>query len=112
MVKRGDIWLVDFGDVVGSEQGGIRPVVIVQNDKGNEYSPTTLVCPLTSKMKKKLPTHVLLNTSDGVVAPSVCVCEQSRVVDKTRLLKYLGKITNQNAMSTINQKVAVAFGLI
>lgn len=112
MIKRGDIWLVDFGQVVGSEQGGIRPVVIVQNDKGNEFSPTTLVCPLTSRLKKNIPTHVALNTTDGVASPSVCVCEQSRVVDKTRLVKYLGKIKNPNAMAAINKKVAIAFGLI
>lgn len=113
MIKRGDIWLADFGAVaVGSEQSGVRPVVIVQNDKGNEYAPTTLVCPLTSRHKKPLPTHVLIGTENGIAFLSVCICEQSRVVDKTRLLKYIGKIKSPDTMAAINKRVAIAFGLV
>ena len=111
VVQRGDIWLVDFGIPFGSEQGGIRPSIIIQNDVGNEHSPTTLVCPLTSKFKHNIPTHVHLNISDGVKTPSVCECEQSRVVDKLRLKKKLGEVKNQNVMNAINKKIELAFGI-
>lgn len=113
MIKRGDIWLADFGSsTIGSEQSGVRPVVIVQNDKGNAHAPTTLVCPLTSRNKKDLPTHVRIGTENGIAYPSVCICEQSRVIDKSRLLKYVRKIKNPSTMSAINRKVAIAFGLV
>ena len=109
IVKRGDIYLVDFGKAQGSEQGGIRPAVIVQNDIGNKYSPTTIVCPLTSKAKKEMPTHVHLSSYDGTVEkPSVALCEQIQTTDKTRLIKKLGEIFSERKKEELTSKIIAA----
>ncbi len=81
--------------VIGSEQGGRRPVLIVQNDRGNRYSPTVIIVPLTSSEKKgRLPTHVLLSAGEGgLEKPSVILCEQVRTLEKTRLTRYMGSLT-------------------
>lgn len=94
-IKRGEIYLVRLDGSVGSEQSGTRPALIIQNEKGNQFSPTTLICPLTSsKRKPYLPTHLLLTPGDsGIREPSVVLCEQLRVVDKSRLGKKLGEVT-------------------
>lgn len=111
-MKRGEIYLVDFGkENVGVEQSGVRPAVIVQNNIGNKYSPATLICPLTSQNKTPLPTHVQLSTADGVAVPSTVLCEQSRVIDKQRIVKKLGEIFNPSAINDIDTKIKVAFGL-
>lgn len=111
-MKRGEIYLVDFGkENVGVEQSGVRPAVIVQNNIGNKYSPSTLICPLTSQNKTPLPTHVQLSTADGVAVPSTVLCEQSRVIDKQRIVKKLGEIFNPSAINDIDTKIKVAFGL-
>ncbi len=112
-LRRGDICLVDLADNVGSEQGGIRPAVIVQNDVGNNYSPTTLICPLTSRNKQMNTTHVGISPDEAaVVKPSVILCEQARVIDKTRIKKKLGKIESQRKIEEINKRIAISFGLI
>ena len=86
-VKRGEVYMVDLSPVVGSEQGGLRPAVIVQNDVGNKYSPTTIVACITSKLHKaKLPTHVeLAKNVCYLKQDSILLCEQLRTIDKTRL---------------------------
>lgn len=112
MIHRGEIYLVDFCNQIGAEQNGIRPAVIVQNEIGNYHSPTTIVCPLTTKNKPMTTTHVELNPEDcGVYKTSVVLCEQIRVVDKQRLLKRIGVITNSEKTNDINHKLMVAIGI-
>lgn len=104
--------MVNFGKGIGSEQNGVRPAVVVQNDMGNKYSTTTLVCPLTSKEKKKMPTHVEITPADcSVNEKSIVLCEQSRVIDKQRMIKKLGEIKNIELINEINKKIAISFGL-
>ncbi|MCB6806819.1 type II toxin-antitoxin system PemK/MazF family toxin [bacterium MSK18_59] len=94
-VKRGEIYWVDFGDTLGSEVSGIHPGLIVQNDDGNNYSPTTIVVALTSQKKPNLPTHVMLekDTLNGLKKNSLITCEQMRTIDKGRLLNKMGMIS-------------------
>ena len=93
-MKRGDIYFADLDPVIGSEQGGTRPVLIIQNDLGNRFSPTVIILPLTSKMgKAPLRTHVpLLPPQGGVRKPSIILCEQVRTLEKSRLKGYLGHL--------------------
>lgn len=91
-IKRGQIYMADLNPVIGSEQGGIRPVVIIQNDVGNRYSPTIIVAAITGQVKKKLPTHIKLNTT-GLTKESTALLEQIRTLDKTRLLEKLGEVS-------------------
>ena len=95
-VKRGDLYLADLSFAVGSEQTGVRPVLIIQNNKGNKYSPTTIIVCLSSKIhsKAKIPTHYLLPELNGLKYPSMVLCEQIKVIDKDRLIKKIGKSTN------------------
>ena len=111
LVKRGDIFLVDLTDALGSEQRGLKPAIIVQNDVGNEKSPTTLIVPLTSKKKHMQATHVEIKPEDGTARPSEAECEQVRVADKIRLKKQVGTITNPDVLDEINRKIMVAFGI-
>lgn len=112
MVRRGEIYLIDLRNQVGSEQSGVRPAVVVQNEVGNLYSPTTIVCPLTSKNKQMSATHVELTTEDAeLVRDSVVLCEQVRVIDKTRIKKRLGEVTNLRKIEDINQKILISFGI-
>lgn len=112
MIHRGEIYLIDLSNQVGSEQSGIRPAVIVQNEIGNQYSPTTIVCPLTSKKKNMSATHVSLTPEDaGVVQDSVVLCEQVRVIDKARIKKKLGEVINLSKIEDINKKILVSFGI-
>lgn len=94
IVKRGEIYYADLSPVIGSEQGGIRPVVIIQNDKGNKYSPTTIVAPITSRKKTRIPTHVLID-NPCLKYTSLILLEQIRIIDKTRLREYIGKLTSE-----------------
>lgn len=111
-MQRGDIYLVDLSSHVGSEQAGIRPAIIVQNEKGNLCSPTTIICPLTSKSKHNLATHVELTSDDGdVLKTSIVLCEQIRVIDKTRLKRKLGTVVNQQKIEDINRKLMISIGL-
>ena len=97
-MKRGEIYMAALDPVVGSEQGGCRPVLIVQNDRGNRYSPTVIVVPLTSSEHKPgLPTHVSLpQGAGGLKKPSVVLCEQVRTLEKTRLTRYMGSLDAEN----------------
>ncbi len=104
--------MIDLSNQVGSEQCGVRPAVIVQNEVGNKCSPTTIVCPLTSKKKSMSATHVDLSIGDaGVAMDSTVLCEQVRVIDKTRIRKKLGEVTNLQKIADINQKILISFGL-
>lgn len=112
MIHRGEIYLIDLDNQVGSEQSGVRPAIIVQNETGNIYSPTTIICPLTSKKKKMSATHVLLTPYDaGVVVDSTVLCEQVRVIDKSRIRKKLGEVKNIAKINDINQKIMISFGI-
>ena len=110
-IKRGDIFYANLSHVVGSEQGGIRTVLIVQNDVGNKYSPTVIVAAITSKLHKaKLPTHIELNAiAYGLEKDSVVLLEQIRTLDKARLLEKIGNIGNK--LSEIDYALAVSLGL-
>lgn len=108
-VKRGELYLINLTGQ-GSEQNGLRPVVVLQNDVGNRFSPTTVVVPLTSQNKKNVPTHVNLAPEDGVVKPSTALCEQPMSVDKTRLIKRIGAL-NKNKIEDINKKILFNLGI-
>lgn len=111
-VHRGEIYYADLSPVIGSEQGGLRPVLIVQNDVGNKHSPTTIVVPITSCLiKNKLPTHVDLNSGEGgLQTASMTLCEQVRVINKTRLLEKIGALA-ENRMAEINNALRISVGL-
>lgn len=111
-IKRGDIYYADLSPVVGSEQGGLRPVLIVQNDIGNRYSPTVIAAAITSKMTKtKLPTHIDVAGDDvGLAKDSVILLEQIRTIDKTRLKEKMGHL-NDSTMTDVNNAITVSFGL-
>lgn len=112
MVRRGEIYLIDLSNQIGSEQSGVRPAIVVQNETGNMYSPTTIICPLTSKTKTMAATHVELTTEDaGIIKDSTVLCEQVRVIDKTRIRKRLGEVTNLQKIEDINQKILISFGI-
>ncbi len=112
MVKRGDIFYADLSPVVGSEQGGMRPVLIVQNDTGNRHSPTVIAAAITSQMgKARLPTHIELSAqSYGLSRDSVILLEQIRTIDKSRLRERMGKLDN-DTMTKVDNAIAVSFGL-
>ncbi len=111
-MTRGEIYLVDLSSHIGSEQSGVRPALIVQNDIGNAYSPTTIICPLTSQTKTNVNTHVTLTPDDcGILRDSIVLCEQVRVIDKSRLMKKLGEVTNQQKINDINRKLMISIGL-
>ena len=112
IVKRGDIFYADLSPVVGSEQGGMRPVLIVQNDTGNKHSPTVIAAAITSQTSKaRLPTHIELNPqSVGLTRDSVILLEQIRTIDKSRLRERMGKL-DDNTMTKVDNAIAVSFGL-
>ena len=111
-VKRGDIYYADLSPVVGSEQGGVRPVLIVQNDTGNRYSPTVIAAAITSQTNKaKMPTHISIAAPDsGLPKDSVVLLEQIRTLDKRRLREHMGRV-NGTIMEKIDAAIAVSFGL-
>ena len=111
-IRRGDIFYADLSPVVGSEQGGLRPVLIVQNDVGNKYSPTVITAPITSKMSKaKLPTHIGVYANQvGLLKDSVILLEQVRTIDKTRLKEKMGHLDTET-MNAVNNAITVSFGL-
>ena len=112
MVKRGDIYYADLSPVVGSEQGGMRPVLIVQNDTGNRHSPTVIAAAITSQMgKARLPTHISLSAMQyGLPKDSVILLEQIRTIDKRRLREHMGKLDDAH-MALVDDAIAVSFGL-
>ena len=113
IVKRGDMFYADLSPVVGSEQGGVRPVLIIQNNLGNKYSPTVIAAAITSQTNKnKLPTHIELgeNTS-GLKSNSVVLTEQIRTIDKSRLKEKIGHIDDTEIINQVNDVLGVSFGL-
>ena len=110
--RRGDIYLVDLGTNVGSEQGGCRPVLLLQNDVGNHFSPTLIVAPVSSRYWKKLkqPTHSLIEGIQNLSSPSVVLTEQLLTIDKVRVMKYLGRVSEEQ-MQSINKAVKISLGL-
>ena len=111
-VHRGDIYYADLSPVVGSEQGGVRPVLIVQNDVGNKYSPTVIAAAITSQTAKtRLPTHININADKcGLSKDSVVLLEQIRTLDKRRLKERMGTLDN-NAMQMVDDALSISFGL-
>ncbi|MBR4057479.1 MAG: type II toxin-antitoxin system PemK/MazF family toxin [Oscillospiraceae bacterium] len=111
-VKRGDIYYADLSPVVGSEQGGMRPVLIVQNDTGNKHSPTVIAAAITSQTgKARLPTHIEISAQTyGLSRDSVILLEQIRTIDKSRLRERMGKLDDK-AMNQVDNAIAVSFGL-
>ena len=111
-VKRGDIYYADLSPVVGSEQGGMRPVLIIQNDVGNRYSPTVIAAAITSRMgKTRLPTHIdIYADKAGLAKDSVVLLEQIRTLDKRRLKEKMGHLDDL-MMNRVNNAIAVSFGL-
>lgn len=112
VIKRGDIFYADLSPVVGSEQGGVRPVLIVQNDVGNKYSPTVIAAAITSQINKaKLPTHIEIGALEyGLQKDSVILLEQIRTIDKKRLREKIGRLDDE-LMEKVNEALTVSFGL-
>ena len=113
MIKRGDMFYADLSPVVGSEQGGIRPVLIIQNDTGNKYSPTVIAAAITSQTgKNKLPTHIEIGSENvGLKSDSVVLAEQIRTIDKSRLKEKIGHIDDKKIMKKVNDAIGISFGL-
>jgi mRNA interferase MazF len=111
-IRRGDIFYADLSPVIGSEQGGLRPVLIVQNDIGNKYSPTVIAAAITSRMgKTKLPTHIDVSAPDvGLAKDSVILLEQIRTLDKKRLKEKMGHL-DDSIMQRVNEAISVSIGL-
>ena len=111
-VKRGEIYYADLSPVVGSEQGGVRPVLNIQNDVGNRFSPTVIAAAITSqKDKTRLPTHIQLNSRDcGLARDSVVLLEQVRTIDKRRLKERMGKVEDPY-MDQVDHALSISFGL-
>ena len=113
VVKRGDMFYADLSPVVGSEQGGVRPVLIIQNDMGNKHSPTVIAAAITSQTgKSKLPTHIEIGSKDnGLKSNSIVLAEQIRTIDKSRLKEKIGHIDEQEVIAKINNALGVSFGI-
>ncbi len=113
VVKRGDMFYADLSPVIGSEQGGVRPVLIIQNDRGNKYSPTVIAAAITSQTgKNKLPTHIEIDCKNyGLKSDSVVLAEQIRTIDKSRLKEKIGHIDDGKIIEKINSAIGVSFGL-
>lgn len=111
IIKRGDIFFADLSPVVGSEQGGLRPVLVIQNDVGNKYSPTVIVAAITSQVKTKLPTHVEIGMlGNGLTRNSIILMEQLRTIDKTRLKERIGHI-DEPAIQKVQNALSVSLGM-
>lgn len=111
-IKRGQIYYADLSPVKGSEQGGLRPVIIIQNDRGNKFSPTVIIAPITSKVsvKAKLPTHIDLNIECGLKLKSMALLEQIRVIDKLRLREKVGEVS-LHTMNKIDFGIKISLGI-
>ena len=111
-IRRGDIYYADLSPVVGSEQGGVRPVLIVQNDVGNRFSPTVIAAAITSQRgKATLPTHILLDSqTTGLSRDSIVLLEQVRTIDKHRLKERMGRL-DSGSMGRVDQALSISFGL-
>mgnify|MGYP004722493405 FL=1 len=111
-IRRGDIYYADLSPVVGSEQGGVRPDLIVQNDVGNKYSPTVIAAAITSQRDKtKLPTHIRVDADEsGLAKDSIVLLEQIRTIDKQRLKERMGRL-DSGSMTMVDRALTVSFGL-
>ena len=110
-IRRGDLFYADLNPVVGSEQGGIRPVLVIQNDVGNHFSPTVVAAAITSrKAKNSLPTHILLENVPGLAHPSLLLLEQLRTIDRKRLRGYIGRISKEK-MLEVDAALAISIGI-
>lgn len=111
-IKRGDIFYAELNPVIGSEQGGTRPVLIISNDTGNRYSPTVIVAAITSRVqtKAKLPTHIEVNDFEGLDKNSVVLLEQIRTIDKQRLKQYMGMMPN-SIMARVDKALAISLAM-
>ena len=112
MIRRGDIFYANLNPVLGSEQGGLRPVLIIQNDVGNMYSPTTIVAAITSKIKRaKLPTHIEISAAQyHLEKDSVILLEQLRTIDKQRLKERIARLDDE-MMAKVNDAIVISLGL-
>ena len=112
MIKRGELYYADLSPVVGSEQGGVRPILVVQNDTGNKHSPTVIAAAITSQTgKAKLPTHIEVSSPNaGLTKDSVILLEQIRTIDKRRLREHMGCL-DESVMNQVDSAIAVSFGL-
>lgn len=113
IVHRGEVYYADLSPVVGSEQGGTRPVLIVQNDIGNRHAPTTIIIPITSKLTKKpLPTHCPLTKGEaGLSCDGVALAEQVKIIDKSRLSTRMGQV-NSTTMDNVDKALKISLGLV
>ncbi len=111
-IKRGDMYYADLSPVIGSEQGGVRPVLIIQNDVGNKFSPTVIAAAITSQTSKnKLPTHINIDSKEyGLMKNSVILAEQIRTIDKSRLKEKIGQV-DETIMGQVNNALGISFGL-
>ncbi|WP_088809187.1 MULTISPECIES: type II toxin-antitoxin system PemK/MazF family toxin [unclassified Listeria] len=112
MIKRGDVYYADLSPVVGSEQGGVRPVLIIQNDIGNRFSPTVIVAAITAKIQKaKLPTHIEATKKHGFDRDSVILLEQVRTIDKQRLTDKITHLDDE-LMDKVNRALEISLGIV
>ena len=110
-IRRGDLFYADLNPVIGSEQGGTRPILVIQNNVGNHFSPTIVVAAITSrKVKSSLPTHILLENVPGLAPTSLLLLEQLRTIDRKRLRGYIGRITKEK-MFEVDAALAISIGL-
>ena len=110
-IRRGDLFYADLNPVVGSEQGGIRPVLVIQNDVGNHFSPTVVAAAITSrKAKNSLPTHILLENVPGLAPTSLLLLEQLRTIDRKRLRGDIGRISKEK-MLEVDAALAISIGI-
>lgn len=110
-IRRGDLFYADLNPVVGSEQGDIRPVLVIQNDVGNHFSPTVVAAAITSrKAKNSLPTHILLENVPGLAPTSLLLLEQLRTIDRKRLRGYIGRISKEK-MLEVDAALAISIGI-
>ncbi|MCM1529704.1 MAG: type II toxin-antitoxin system PemK/MazF family toxin [Alistipes sp.] len=110
VVKRGDIFYADLDPIIGSEQGGIRLVLVVQNNVGNKYSPTVVVLPISSAKKNNMPTHIHIRGSKLLPKNSIVLAEQIRTIDRNRLLRYVGSV-GLEVMEKVDRAVKISIGV-
>lgn len=112
-VSRGDIYYANLDGAIGSEQNGTRPVVIIQNNRGNQFSPTTIILPITKKLndKTKIPTHLDLLASEYLECDSTILAEQIRTIDKKRLIRKMGHIEDKEILKDIDKKILIAVNI-
>lgn len=110
VVKRGDVFYADLDPIIGSEQGGIRPVLVLQNNVGNKYSPTVVVLPISSAKKTKMPTHIRISGSKMLSENSVIMAKQIRIIDRNRLKNYVGSV-DLEVMKKVDKAVKISIGV-